>query len=103
MKKSACFSQRARSCSDLSPVSSSAPLGDVIPDQPLTVRRPLVDADDAISRLLEERYDLPPPNRIVPILALRGALHCDANVRVRDRARLVVEHYARCYFGRIDA
>jgi len=42
----------------------------VIPDQPLTVRRPLVDADDAISRLLEERYDLPTPNRIGEIVAV---------------------------------
>jgi hypothetical protein len=86
MKKSACFSKRARSCSDLSPVSS---VRDGIPDQPLTVRRSLIDADDAISRLLDERYNVPPPNRIVPILAPCGALHCDANVWVRDRARLV--------------
>ena len=34
------------------------------------MRRPLVDADDAISRLLEERYDLPTPNRIGEIVAV---------------------------------
>ena len=102
-KKSACLSQRARSSKR--PVAGLV-LGavrDVVPDEPGAVHRLLVDADDAIAGLLQEADDLAPAGRVVPVFALRRALHCDADIGLGDRPRVVGERDARRRFGRVDA
>src|SRR5262249_27083385 len=75
----------------------------VIPDQAVSVRRLLIDADDPIAGLLQERDDLAPAMRVVPVFALRRALHRDADVRLRHRTALVAGIEPRRDLGRIDA
>ena len=81
MKNSAwSSSHRARSTSDLSPVSPSASSGIWVHHEPLAVGPLEVDAEHAIARLLEKAYDLPPARGIVPAFGLQRVLHRDADV-----------------------
>src|SRR5260221_2624502 len=77
------------------------PVGNVVPNQSNPMGRLLVDADHAVSGLLQEGDDLGPATRIVPILALSRALYCDTYVRFRDGSRIIVQHDAWRYFAGI--
>src|SRR6202043_1044512 len=76
---------------------------DVIPDQVATMNRLLVDADDPITGLFQERDDRAPAFGVVPILALGGALDRDADVGFDDRSRIIFNGQSRLGFGWIDA
>jgi|ERR1700730_3778588 hypothetical protein len=71
---------RARSTSDLSPVSPSASSDIWVHHEPLAVGPLEVDAEHAIARLLEKAYDLPPARGIVPAFGLQRVLHRDADI-----------------------
>ena len=63
----------------------------------------LVDADDPVTVLLQELDDVPPAGRIVPVLRLRRALRCDADIAFADRPRGIGQREPGRGFGRIDA
>lgn len=65
--------------------------------------RLLVDADHAIAVILQEPNDLVPAVRIVPVFALRRALHRDAHIRLGDRRAFIRAAQARRCLGRIGA
>ena len=68
---------------------------DVVPHEPGAVHRLLVDADDAVARLREKADQLVPPERVVPALALRRALHRDADIGRGQRSSRIVERDLR--------
>ncbi len=76
---------------------------DMIPQQAVTVGRLLIDTDDPVTCLLEERDDRSPAFRIVPVLALRRALHGNANIGIRNRPAIVLQSDAGGHFCRVDA
>src|SRR5262249_55770815 len=78
-------------------------VGDVVPDEPAAVYRLLVDADHAITRLLEEGHDLVPAHRVIPVFGLGRALHPDADIGLGDRSALVGKLDIRRHFGWVDA
>src|SRR5215468_9697125 len=65
--------------------------------------RLLIDADDAIARLFQEGDDFAPAVGVVPVFALGGALHRDADIGLSDWPVVVAERDARRLLGRIDA
>src|ERR1700752_4310425 len=80
-----------------------AAVGQVIPYDAVTVRRFLIDADHAVATLLEKLHDLAPAGGVVPVLALRGALGCDADVLLGNRAARVGQGDPRALLLWIDA
>src|SRR5215471_11987228 len=58
---------------------------------------------NTISRAFQETDDLQPAARIVPVFCLRGALHADADIGLRNRPAVVRQMDARRLLGRLDA
>src|SRR5579871_1726236 len=75
----------------------------VIPDQFVTMRGLLIDADHAVARLPQEGDQFTPSGWIVPIFALRCTLGGDTHVTLGDRSRLIGNNNARSRFCRIDS
>src|ERR1700683_1947324 len=75
-------------------------LRQVMPNQACPMDSSLVDADNAITRLLQESDDVVPTSGVVPVFALRRALHCDADIRLSDRSTVVDKRQARGHLGR---
>lgn len=78
-------------------------MGDPVPDEALPADRLAADADHPEARRLEKADDGVPAGRVGPVLALRRALHADADIRLGDRRRVVGQDQTRRRFGRIDA
>src|SRR5262249_21521866 len=91
------FLQRAVTCLVLGLV------GHVVPDESPTVRRLLIDADDAIARFFEETHHLAPTGRIVPVFALPRALHPNTDVGLGDGPAAIDECDLRRHLGWVDA
>ena len=63
------------------------PVGDMVPDQPLSMHAVAIHAEDAIAAVLEEFDHIVPALRIVPVFGLAGTLHGNTHIGFLDLAR----------------